>query len=141
MIGGHGFWMVVWSAILLLGVVGLWASATWKGEAGWDNLDEVLRAVGTILVSAGMLLLLSGHLVQVATGCLGLAFGVFVAAFVAGRNLPDPLPDDVDEDDDEESHPALRSRTSGAVQQLDTSDDPGRTASGPTSFSNTGGAA
>jgi hypothetical protein len=33
-----------------------------------------------------MLLLLYGVAVQVATGLLGLAFGVFVAAFVAGRS-------------------------------------------------------
>ncbi len=38
-------------------------------------------------VSIGMLMLLYGVAVQVATGLLGLAFGVFAAAFVAGRNI------------------------------------------------------
>ena len=88
MIGGRGFWILVWYGILVLGLIGLWASVLWGRRLRWQNLDEILRAAGTIQVSAGMLLLLYGVAQQVATGLLGLAFGVFVAAFVAGRNLP-----------------------------------------------------
>ena len=86
MIGGRGFWIFVWYCILALGLIGLWASILWGRRLKWQNLDEFLRAIGTVQVSAGMLMLLYGVAVQVATGLLGLAFGVFVAAFVAGRN-------------------------------------------------------
>ena len=101
MIGGRGFWILVWYGILVLGLIGLWASVLWGRRLRWQNLDEILRAAGTIQVSAGMLLLLYGVAQQVATGLLGLAFGVFVAAFVAGRNLParDGGSDEMDDGD------------------------------------------
>ena len=100
MVGGRGFWILVWYGILVLGLIGLWASVLWGRRLRWQNLDEILRAAGTIQVSAGMLLLLYGVAQQVATGLLGLAFGVFVAAFVAGRNLParDGGSDEMDDD-------------------------------------------
>ena len=85
---GRGFWILVWYGILALGLIGLWASVLWGRRLRWQNLDEILRAAGTIQVSVGMLMLLYGVAQQVATGLLGLAFGVFVAAFVAGRNTP-----------------------------------------------------
>lgn len=104
---GRGFWIVVWYGILLLGLVGLWASIAWGRRLRWENLDELLRAIGTIQVSVGMLLLLYRHWPQVATGLLGLALGFFIAAFVAMRHLP--AVDDGDEDNDEaDIHPALR---------------------------------
>ena len=87
MVGGRGFWILVWYGILVLGLIGLWASVLWGRRLKWQNLDEFLRAIGTVQVSIGMLMLLYGVAVQVATGLLGLAFGVFVAAFVAGRNI------------------------------------------------------
>ena len=87
MVGGRGFWILVWYGILVLGLIGLWASVLWGRRLKWQNLDEFLRAIGTVQVSVGMLMLLYGVAVQVATGLLGLAFGVFVAAFVAGRNI------------------------------------------------------
>ena len=97
MVAGRGFWIFVWYAILVLGLVGLWASILWGRRLKWQNLDELLRAIGTIQVSIGMLLLLYGRAGRLATGLLGLALGVFVAAFVAGRNLPPPRrPDDDD---------------------------------------------
>jgi len=100
MLGGRGFWILVWYGILALGLIGLWASVLWGRRLRWQNLDEILRAAGTIQVSAGMLLLLYGFAQQVATGLLGLAFGVFVAAFVAGRNMParDGGTDEMDDD-------------------------------------------
>ena len=87
MVGGRGFWILVWYGILVLGLIGLWASVLWGRRLKWQNLDEFLRAIGTVQVSIGMLMLLYDVAVQVATGLLGLAFGVFVAAFVAGRNI------------------------------------------------------
>ena len=87
MVGGRGFWILVWYGILVLGLIGLWASVLWGRRLKWQNLDEFLRAIGTVQVSIGMLMLLYGVADQVATGLLGLAFGVFVAAFVAGRNI------------------------------------------------------
>lgn len=104
---GHDFWIVVWYGILLLGMVGLWVSLAWGSRPfHWEHLDELLRAVGTILVSAGMLLLLYGVWPQVATGLLGLALGVFVAAFVSVRHLP--LEDSGEElSEDSDTHPAF----------------------------------
>ena len=90
MVAGRGFWIFVWYGILVLGLIGLWASIIWGRRLKWQNLDELLRALGTIQVSVGMLLLLYGLAERFATGLLGLALGVFVAAFVAGRNLPPP---------------------------------------------------
>ena len=99
MVAGRGFWIFVWYGILVLGLIGLWASILWGRRLKWQNLDELLRALGTIQVSIGMLLLLYGIAERFATGLLGLALGVFVAAFVAGRNLPPPRPRE-DEGDD-----------------------------------------
>jgi hypothetical protein len=42
----------------------------------------------------------------VATGLLGLALGVFIAAFVAGRHQASAIGDE--DDEDAEIHPALR---------------------------------
>lgn len=116
---GRGFWIVVWYGILLLGLAGLWASIAWGRRLRWENLDELLRAIGTIQVSVGMLLLLYGIWPQVATGLLGLALGVFIAAFVAFRQQAN----EEDEDDDEESdtHPALRERPSRSTPTFGTS--------------------
>jgi hypothetical protein len=104
---GRGFWIIVWYGILLLGLAGLWASIASVRRLHGENLDELLRAIGTTQVSVGMLLLLYGRLPTVATGLLGLALGVFIAAFVAGRHQSSGA--DADEDDEEaEIHPALR---------------------------------
>ena len=97
MVAGRGFWILVWYGILVLGLIGLWASILWGRRLRWQNLDELLRAIGTIQVSVGMLLLLYGAAERLATGLLGLALGVFVAAFVAGRNLPPPRREDDDD--------------------------------------------
>jgi len=55
---GRRFWILIWYGILVLGILGLIASVHWGRRTHWKNVDEVLRAVGTILVSVGMLVLL-----------------------------------------------------------------------------------
>jgi hypothetical protein len=102
---GRGFWIIVWYGILLLGLAGLWASIASVRRLHGENLDELLRAIGTTQVSVGLLLLLYGRLPTVATGLLGLALGVFIAAFVAGRHESSGAEED---DEDAEIHPALR---------------------------------
>lgn len=89
MVAGRKYWILIWYGILLLGVLGLWASLYWARRTAWKNVDEVLRAVGTILVSVGMLLLLhqpAGPLWST-TGEILLvdALICFIAAFVLGR--------------------------------------------------------
>ncbi len=85
MVAGRNFWIVVWFGIMLLGLLGFGASIYWGLETGWKNIDELLRGIGTIVVSTGMLLLLYG----VATGfgevLLVVALFCFVSAFIAGR--------------------------------------------------------
>jgi hypothetical protein len=92
MIVGRKYWILIWYGILLLGVLGLWASVYWARRTRWQNLEEVLRAVGTILVSLGMLLLLYQPSAPVwntvATVLLVDALGCFVAAFILGRRAP-----------------------------------------------------
>jgi|SRR5690606_24836188 len=117
MVAGRGFWILVWYGILVLGLIGLWASILWGRRLKWQNLDELLRAIGTIQVSVGMLLLLYDTAERVATGLLGLALGVFVAAFVAGRNLPPPRPH---EDDTELNFPMRESRPDIPVEDRQT---------------------
>ncbi len=89
MVAGRKYWILIWYGILLLGVLGLWASVYWARRTAWKNVDEVLRGVGTTLVSVGMLLLLhqpAGPLWNI-TGEILLvdALICFVAAFVLGR--------------------------------------------------------
>jgi hypothetical protein len=88
-VAGRKYWILIWYGILLLGVLGLWASVYWARRTAWKNVDEVLRGLGTILVSVGMLLLLhqpAGPLWQT-TGEILLvdALICFVAAFILGR--------------------------------------------------------
>jgi hypothetical protein len=88
MVAGRRVWIAIWYGILLLGVLGLWASVYWGRQTHWKNLDELLRAIGTITVSGGMLLLLYG--VAVGAGQLLLAASAvsFILAFVWGRRHP-----------------------------------------------------
>jgi hypothetical protein len=90
MVIGRRFWIVIWYGILVLGVLGLGASIYWGRQTHWKNTDELLRAIGTIAVSAGMLLLLN----EVAEGAgellLLASLVVFILAFVWGRRHPEP---------------------------------------------------
>ena len=102
MVAGRGYWIIIWFGIMLLGLLGFGASVYWGLETNWKNLDELLRGIGTIVVSTGMLLLLYG----VATGfgqvLLVVALICFVLAFVFGRKYratrsPRPAPTEDDE--------------------------------------------
>ncbi len=85
MIIGHRWWIVIWYGILLTGCVGMGAALYWGRRTAWQNLDEILRASGTILVSIGMLLVLYDLDGPGAQALLAVALAVFVAAFVVGR--------------------------------------------------------
>ena len=89
MIVGRRFWILIWYGILVLGILGLIASVHWGRRTHWKNVDEVLRAVGTILVSVGMLVLLYPlpwvYTEWLGEGLLGVALVGFVAAFILGR--------------------------------------------------------
>ena len=93
MILGHRYWVWIWSGILLLGLLGFFPALHWGRQTHWKNLDELLRAAGTIVVAAGILLLLFGFLVPLSYFLLFLALGAFVAAFITGRK-PERKPED-----------------------------------------------
>ncbi len=87
MVAARPFWIVVWFGILALGLLGLTASVYWGRRTHWRNVDELLRALGTIQASAGMLLLLFGLAAWSGTSLLALALATFVTAFLAGREM------------------------------------------------------
>ncbi len=89
MIVGRRYWILIWYGILLLGILGLGASVHWGRRTHWRNVDEVLRAIGTILVSIGMLVLLYplrwSYAQVFGEGLLAVALVSFAAAFLLGR--------------------------------------------------------
>lgn len=82
---GKRYWIVIWYGILALGVVGLLGAIHWGLKTSWKNLDEVLRGVGTVTVSLGMLLLLYGTGGGAGQTLLLAALIAFVLAFAVGR--------------------------------------------------------
>lgn len=82
---GLRWWIVIWYGILLLGVVGLVMAINWGRHTKWRNVDEILRGIGTIAVSVGMLMLL--YRVQGGAGytLLVAALIAFIIAFIVGR--------------------------------------------------------
>ncbi len=90
MIIGLRYWILIWYGLLLLGIFGLVAALYWARQTKGRNLDEILRAVGTITVSIGMLLLLYGVDGGVAQALLLVALGSFVGAVVVGRRHRQP---------------------------------------------------
>jgi hypothetical protein len=130
MVAGRKYWILIWYGILLLGVLGLWASLYWARRTAWKNVDEVLRAVGTILVSVGMLLLLhqpAGPLWST-TGEILLvdALICFIAAFVLGRRRERER---AARRSGEHSMPPVR--ITGAMQEPPSEPVSGNTSSGP----------
>jgi hypothetical protein len=85
MIAGRTFWVWVWTGIMALGALGLAPALQWAHRHHWHNLDEVLRGVGTILVSGGMLVLLLTARNLLGLALLVLALACFVGAFIVGR--------------------------------------------------------
>ena len=108
MVAGRRFWNLIWYGILLLGVLGLVPSLYWGRRTHWKNIDELIRACGTIMVSIGMLFLLNGIGGPIGQVLLLLALGCFITAFILGRKLPPspPHPDAADEGGDEPRMPA-----------------------------------
>ena len=89
---GRPYWIAIWYGILLLGLLGFGAAIFWGRRTAWRNLDEVYRAIGTILVSIGMLLLLHRVAGWYGQAFLGTALVSFVLAFVHGRRRTGPPP-------------------------------------------------
>ena len=94
---GKRYWIWIWWGILALGVVGLIGAVHWSIKTHWRNLEEVLRGIGTITVSVGMLLLLYGTGGAAGRTLLVAALVAFVLAFVVGRERkPTRSPDDTE---------------------------------------------
>ena len=51
MIAGRRYWVLIWYGFLLIGVAGAVASVYWARRNQARNLDEILRALATILLS------------------------------------------------------------------------------------------
>jgi len=85
MIAGRNFWIVIWVGILFLGLLALVPSIYWGRRTHWKNLDELLRAIGAVLVSLGMILVLLEWANPAGEVLLVAAVGCFGAAFVKGR--------------------------------------------------------
>jgi hypothetical protein len=82
---GKKWWILIWYGILALGVVGLVMAVNWGRHVKWKNLEEILRGIGTIAVSVGMLLLLHGAGGGAGQTLLLAALLAFVLAFAVGR--------------------------------------------------------
>ena len=87
---GLRFWIFAWYVILLVGVLGLMGAWAWGRQVRWRNRDEVVRGIGTIFLSAGMLLLLHGIAPRLGAGVVGLAVGMFIVAYLQGSKLKRP---------------------------------------------------
>jgi len=83
----HRYWIWIWYGILAIGVIGFAPAIQWARTTHWKNLDEVLRAFGTICTSVGMLLLLYEVQPTLGYGLLILALIIFVVAFMWGRRV------------------------------------------------------
>ncbi len=90
---GRRYWILIWYGILLLGILGLGAALHWGQRTQWRNLDEIFRAIGTILVSVGMILLLYQVGVPIGQVLLVAALVAFVLAFYLGRHPEPPSPE------------------------------------------------
>lgn len=82
---GLRFWIIVWYVILGIGSMGLIGASLWAWRARWANWDELLRGVGTVATSLGMLSLLQHISVEAGQYLLILAVVSFGLAFLHGR--------------------------------------------------------
>lgn len=98
---GRRYWVWIWYGILVLGVVGLLVALDWGRKTGWKNLDEIFRAIGTIAVSTGMILLLRGIGGGIGYVLFIAALFAFVLAFVLGRRPAESARRYDEEDGDE----------------------------------------
>lgn len=94
MIAGRSFWTWVWAIILGLGSIGFIPAIQWGRGTHWKNIDEILRAVGTIFVALGMLVLLQTQYNPFGYSLLILALLCFVLAFLAGKRAEERSRDD-----------------------------------------------
>jgi peptidoglycan biosynthesis protein MviN/MurJ (putative lipid II flippase) len=99
---GRSYWILIWYGILAIGVIGLVAAVYWGRKTQWKNLDEVLRAVGTVTVSLGMVLLLRRSTGGIAQALLIASLFSFVLAFVLGRRVEADRPPSEETEDDQE---------------------------------------
>ena len=104
MVVGRRFWNLNCYAILQLGVAGLLPSIYWGRRTHWKNSDEVIRAIGTITASVGMLILLNNWAGLVGQVLMVVALICFVLAFVLGRRAEErgERPEHPADDDGEE---------------------------------------
>lgn len=89
---GKRWWILIWYGILLLGIVGLVMAINWGRHVRWRNLDEILRGIGTITCSVGMLLLLHASGTGAGQTLLLAALIAFILAFIVGREHDRPPP-------------------------------------------------
>ncbi|MDX2122562.1 MAG: hypothetical protein SF070_16080 [Gemmatimonadota bacterium] len=87
---GRWIWVWIWVGLLILGLLGLAGAIQWGRETKWRNLDEILRGLGTVFVSLGMIFFLKGISQPGGIFLAFLALACFVSAFIAGkRQHPD----------------------------------------------------
>ena len=106
---GRRYWIWIWWGILALGVVGFIGAIHWAIKTHWRNLEEVLRGIGTITVSVGMLLLL--HQTGGGAGQTLLLAALIAFILVLGRDrkaVQQEPPDDSPPDSPSEPPPELR---------------------------------
>lgn len=84
-IPGLKFWIVAWYVILTIGVMGLLGAWMWARRFRWSNWDEVLRGIGTVAVSGGMLAFLQYHMADLGRVLLVLGIGSFALAVLHRR--------------------------------------------------------
>lgn len=82
---GRSYWVYIWYGILALGVLGFIPAIQWGRETHWKNLDEILRGLGTICVSLGMIFLLDTPHAVTGYSLLLVAVAAFIGAFIFGR--------------------------------------------------------
>lgn len=101
---GQRYWIMIWWGILVLGVVGLVGAIHWGRKTRWRNLDEVLRGIGTIAVSVGMILLLKRTGGGAGETLLLASLIAFILAFAVGREKTPPTSPPTSPPDDSPPH-------------------------------------